>query len=231
MRAYVYSAFLGFLVLGLTATEARAQFAVETVSATATLAVPLPGTSIGPEIEFAGITIITSLDFTPGDVLFEGQPVDFDGTEASFLASSYSGLAVFPVNAGPATVPVTGVGAITGAATVSATALIPEVDLGPNFQVNRLDVTYPQGVTVTANTPNWSSGLVPELNGAEIDLEGVTGVFNVDAVNGIVDFNFFGTIFAPSPPAVPSLPIWGVVLLATGILGMAVLLLRRRRSV
>ncbi len=45
-------------------------------------------------------------------------------------------------------------------------------------------------------------------------------------------FAFFGTIFAPSPPeGVPSLPIWGLILLTAGIVGMAVLLLRQRRSV
>jgi len=233
MRGYVSAALLAVFVLSISATESRAQLAVETVSGTATIAVPLPGTPIGPEIEFVGIVITTSLDFTPGDVLFEGQPVDFDGTEASFLASSYSGLAIFPVNSGPATVTVVGVGAITGAVTVSGTAQIDTLDLGPNFGVNRLDVDFPQSpVSVEGNTNAWSSGVVPELNGASIDLEADTGIINVDAVNGLVDLVFFGTIFAPSPPGgVPSLPIWGLILLTAGIVGMAVLLLRQRRSV
>ena len=232
MRGYVSAALLAVFVLSISATESRALLAVETVSGTATIAVPLPGTPIGPEIEFVGIVIPTSIDFTPGDVLFEGQPVDFDGTEASFLASSYSGLAIFPINSGPATVPVVGEGAITGAVTVSGTALIDAIDLGPNFGVNRLDVDFPQVVSPTANIPTWSSGVVPELNGVSIDLEAAAGVINVDAINGIVDLAFFGTIFAPSAPGgVPSLPIWGLILLTAGIVGMAVLLLRQRRSV
>ncbi len=233
MRGYASTVLSGILALGLAAAEARAQLAVETVSGTATIAVPLPGTPIGPEIEFLGITILTSIDFTPGSVIFEGQPVDFDGTEASFLASTYSGLAVFPVNAGPATVPVTGVGAITGAATVSATALIQPLDLGPSFMVNRLDVLFPQApVSVDGTVLSWSSGVVPELNGQSIDLEADAGIINVDSVNGIVDLTFFGTIFAAAPPPgpMPSLPTWGLILLAAGILGIAVLLVRQRRS-
>ena len=231
MRGYASTALSGILALGLAAAEARAQLAVETVSGTATIAVPLPGTPIGPEIEFVGITIVTSLDFTPGSVTFEGQPVDFDGTEASFLASTYSGLALFPVNAGPATVTVTGVGAITGAVTVTGTALIQPVDLGPSFMLNRLDVLFPQApISVDGTVFGWSSGVIPELNGESIDLEAEAGIINVDAVNGIVDLAFFGTIFAPSLPSVPSLPTWGLILLAAGILGMAVLLLRQRRS-
>ena len=232
MKSHVVAALSGVLVLGLGAADARALIAVETVSGSATIAVLMPGTPIGPQTEFVAVTIPTSLDFTPGSVTFEGQPVDFDGTEADFLAASYSGVALFPVNAGPATVPVTGIGSISGALTATGTATIPTLDLGPSFQLNQLDLPFPQNRSVQGNLLSWSSGVIPELNGASIDLDLDITIFNVDAINGLVDFVFFGTIFAPSPPsAVPTLPFWGLVLLVTGILGLALLLVRQRRSV
>ena len=234
MKSYAATAFSSFLVLGLGAADARALIAVETVSGSATIAVQMPGTPIGPQTEFVAVTIPTSLDFTPGSVTFEGQPVDFDGTEADFLAASYSGVALFPVNAGPATVPVTGIGSISsisGALTATGTATIPTLDLGPAFQLNQLDLPFPQNRSVQGNLLSWSSAVIPELNGASIDLDMEITIFNVDPISGLVDLVFFGTLFAPSPPsAVPSLPIWGLVLLAAGLLGLALFLVSQRRS-
>jgi hypothetical protein len=115
----------------------------------ANIRLPLNDDGGGGLVAPPGPLLPLAIDFTPGCVTFQGQPVDFDGTEADFLASSYEYSYDIPVNSGPATVPVTGgfggngpvwVGPVFGGVD------IPSIDLGPAFSQNNLDITPGQGI-------------------------------------------------------------------------------------
>ena len=117
--------------------------AVETFTGSATNFLVLPGTPSGGGIDFTGTTSVSTLSFTPGSVTFNGQPVDFSGTEADWLVSSYTGQVNIPVNAGPTTVTCTGSMVVTGPA-LNGTfdTEFTGVDLGPAFGSNNLDRYY-----------------------------------------------------------------------------------------
>jgi len=144
------------------------------------------------------------LDFTPGSVTFQGQPVDFDGTEADFIATSYEYSYTIPVNSGPATVPATGGFGGTGPVWVGPAnggVDIPSINLGPGFSQNFLDITAPQGIQHMTVIPNWQSPVVPELNGRTVIFQVDANILNVDPITVIVDAQVFGNILAIPCPA------------------------------
>ncbi len=202
---------------------------VETWTATQTFVVSMPGTPDGGGgIDFTGTQPVNTLAFTPGSVTFAGQPVDFSGTEASFLATNYAGTANIPVTAGPGVAGATINWSSSGAVNSTWTSNLSGVTLGPSFSASNLDVVVGSSFGFANNTPLWSSGVVPELNGATVDVNGTNQVTSVDPINGIVNVSGNGAIFATPAPAVPTLPEWGLILLGVGILGFGALLLLRR---
>lgn len=176
-----------FLALGLSvawACVARGQIVpIETFDYTAFLNVQIPGIPNGGGVDFIAELEITSIDFTPGSVTFMGQPVDFDGTEASWLAgsTSFSGLLSFPVNSGPAIEPgfqhFTTSGAINGDLFGSN---FP-VYFGPGFAADNLDI-LPGATNWSSTVPSWSSPVVPELNGFEVIISGPQEILSVTPI-------------------------------------------------
>ena len=189
----------------------------------------LPGTLVPEGVDFTVVFTPTSLDFTPGSVTFEGTPIDFDGTEADFLGGFYVGTVHVPVDSGPATIPVTGAGLSKSTLVVADWNFdVGPLELGPAFSESNLDVVVPSAGTSSATTDNWNSPLIPELNGLSVTVEADFTIVNFDLINGTVDTQSQGSIFAPTVPIL-TLSTWGLLLLAAGIGGAAVTVLRRRR--
>jgi hypothetical protein len=202
---------------------------VETYTGQGTYSFALPGAVVGPGVDFVEDLTVTGLSFTPGAVTFGGQPVDFSGTEADFLATTYTGTGSIPALAGPATVDMSGnVAAVGPALNTNFDYERRGLHLGPAFGANFFDVEvtiYPK----LAVFPNWSSAVVPELNGQQVIQSVEEQITAVDAVNGLMDVIFTGSILAQPPPPVPAATVWGIALLLTGLLGSAVIVFRRPR--
>lgn len=189
-------------VLSAAATS-YAQTTVETFTATATYNIIIPGNIVGPDIDFTGGMTITSLDFTPGSVNFEGQPVDFDGTEASWLANTYEGSASVPNLPGTAVNP-SGSGTTAGpAGAMSGNQGKNGVNLGPTFSDSNFDLVVPSTFDGIDQIPSWNSPIIPELNGTQVII-----ITRSDVVNIIP--NFVIGSFAP-PGAVVDVVITGQI--------------------
>jgi hypothetical protein len=194
---------------------ATAQVQVETFNATATFQIDIPGAIVGPDIDFTGTLTITSLDFTPGSVTFQGQPVDFDGTEANWLSNTYSGALTIPAMPG-ASVPAAGPATTTGpAGNMNGNMNKNSLDLGPAFSDSNFDLQLPSSFDSDDHTM-WSSPVIPELNGAPVSIVTVCDIVNVIpnfTINGavaVVDVSITGEIVAFEP--VPAeLTTWGRV--------------------
>jgi hypothetical protein len=206
---------------------------VETFTAGGVATFSMPGTPTSSGVTFATNASIQSVDFAPGSVGFNGQPVDFDGKEASFLspASQYTANPTFPNQPLPAIVAVTGTGTVRGGVGGGGgggcLVVGPGVPLGPTFSPTHLDLAVGGGVPVNAVVPSWTSSGVPQLNGHAVTVETTTNITSVDAVNGIVNFTMSGRILARND-SVPALSTLGLICLATGLFGLAILALRRR---
>jgi hypothetical protein len=196
----------GIGALGTTSEAGPPPVPVETFTGQfrANIRVPLNNDGGGGLVAPPGPVAPLVIDFTPGSVTFEGQPIDFDGTEASFLASTYEYSYNIPVNSGPATVPATGafggagpvwVGPVTGGVD------IPFIDLGPGFSQFNLDIPAPQGIEHMTGIQNWQSAVVPQLNGRTVIIQADATILNVDPITGIVDAQVFGNILAIPCPA------------------------------
>lgn len=99
------------------------------------------------------------------------MPVDFDGSESSFLGTTLSGFVDFPASGGPATVSTTWTITMTGpAASADWTGGHTDVDLGPAFSSSAADIVTGIDTAYVATTSNWSSAVVPELNGALVTM-------------------------------------------------------------
>ena len=216
-----------FLSIALSAGAASA-VVVETYTGSETYLVSLPGSPDGGGgLDFNVQMQITSLDFTPGAVTFEGQPVDFDGTEADFLAPSYSGTCNLPATGGPAVVdPTYDCNAAGAALTATGSGQATGLSLGPAFSDSNLDIDLSQFSSITT-IPSWNSTSVPELNGASVTFSAGHQPTAVDAVSGILDMQSSGDIQASQ--VVPTLSTWGMFLLTLGLI-TAGLAFRRRAS-
>lgn len=207
--------------------------AVETFTASGTATLVMPGTPQGSGIRFVGTATPGSVTFTPGPVMFNGQAVDFAGTEANWLASSYGGSVLFPVASGPATVNVTGTLSIAGAATYNTRWTEDNISIGAAFGSSMFDVaaipSQPFGPK-RGNAAVWTSPVVPQLNGANVTLTVHHALTSVDPVNGIVSATMSGVIGALGDHGVPTLGEWGLIVLALGFLGIGGVIIHSRRS-
>lgn len=200
---------------------------VETYSANQIFNISLPGTPQGSGLQFNGSRSITSIDFAPGSVVFQGQPVDFDGHEPQWIASTTAGTAAFPVNSGPGTTPIAGAGnVVIGTQTTHWNYVGQGIVLGPTFGANRMDVQNGSPFTVTAATNDWRFSDVAPLVGRPVRVTGNFMVTSVDAVNGIVNANSNGAIIGDA--TLPSLTTIGLIVLAIGAMGLGAMSLRRR---
>lgn len=205
---------------------------VETFTGTGRVVCTLPGSPSGGSLNFSSTATLQSVDFTPGAVVFNGTPVDFDGTEPAFLASPFPGTMTTPVLVGPATVTVTGVGTgggFGGGGGGGCMVVGPNVPLGANFSSTRLEVATGPGPSLTSTIFEWGAPILPQLNGRRVSADGPINVTSVDAINGIVNFTMSGKIFAGSQ-AIPALTTLGFLGLAIGLFGLAVLALSRRTA-
>src|SRR5262249_44789812 len=126
----------------------------------------------------AGVTF-TGIDFAPGAVMFNGQPVDFDGKEPQWLASAHAGTLHIPATSGPATVTLhidlNNTGFFTGPWSID----LPSVNLGPAFAPIFCDIV-PGPTNMSSIAPSWNSAQVPQLNGANVYLRGPQNLQNVN---------------------------------------------------
>lgn len=206
---------------------------VETFTASGVAICTMPGTASAGGLTFATNATLQSVDFTPGATFFNGAAVDFDGSEATFIASTYGAGVHTPVAQGPAVTLVTGTGTVGGGAGGShgggCRVTGGNVPLGPMFSSSRLDLATGPGVNLTATILSWDSAALPQLSGHAVTADGPLNITSVDAINGIVNFTMSGKIYAGSQ-AVPALTTLGFICLATGLFGMAVLAVSRRSS-
>lgn len=208
---------LPLFILGVViiVTPAFGNTSVETFTATGEYVITLPGTVVGTDIDFSGAFTVTGLNFTPGSVTFEGQPVDFSGTEATFLANTYDGSAKIP-NAPSSTVNGTGTGNTAGpAGNMNGGIERNGLNLGPSFSENNFELLPPffDGVD---HIPMWNSPAVPELNGEAIVIEtrctivNVIPKFTIASAVAVVEVSITGEIFVASPVPVES-KTWGAI--------------------
>ncbi|MHC5211074.1 MAG: hypothetical protein ACYTG2_10185 [Planctomycetota bacterium] len=149
-----------------------AQQVVETGVGSGTIQFFLPGTPLGAGLQFTYVDTLTTLSFTPGSVTFMGQPVDFSGTEAAWLASSSGGRWCVPINAGPAIVDATGSTNYAGPALAGpAGKTLGGLELGPGFSATNLDVVPGSSLMDRDHIPDWNSGVVPQLNGQSVEID------------------------------------------------------------
>lgn len=225
--------------LFLAAGSARAQVLVETFRSSSTIRVGLPGNAdaANNSTAFNGNLVPNSISFSRGVHMFRGNPVEFHGSEAAFLASTYTGSTEFSTTSGP--VATSTAGTLTVAGAVNGTAVSKShqsVDVGSGFSALNVDVVPGSSFSSFGVMPNFSSPVVPQLNGATVIMMGEFTITSVDAVNGLVHTAGKASIFARSPAAdalESSNPLESndsnlpVSLLAAGVAGMGFLLLRR----
>lgn len=228
---------IGFslLVIGSLSSSASAAVVVETFSATETYTFVLPGTPDGSGgLDFDYTQSFTAINFTPGDLTFQGQPVDFSGTEADFLATSQNGTVNIPVSSGPATVTATGTSTTTGPALVGTDIPIELValSLGGSFSPTNLDIVSPSFTSLYVSgtdlgTVSLTVPVIPELDGIAIEYEGTSTVTSVNPSSGTFTVTTTGSFLA-SPNNIPTLSQSGLILLGLLFLLAMFLTIRRR---
>ncbi|HEY2956521.1 MAG TPA: hypothetical protein VGK89_14880 [Candidatus Eisenbacteria bacterium] len=209
------------LTCALFASSASAAIVVETFTGSVHVDVTMPGTQQGGSAQFQGPITWTGIDFTPGAVTFNGQPVDFDGKEPQWLGSPSSGSLIIPIQPGQA-VPATGtlstpapVGPMQGTLDFSG------LRLGPTFSPNSFDWQNGSSFSLQENIVSWNSGAVPGLNGRQVQIRVSCTLTSVDPVNGIADFNVSGDVVAD--PQVPGATPIGWTALALALLSAGAL--------
>jgi hypothetical protein len=202
-----------FVLLATGTADARAAF-IETYTATSTVNITLPGTPSGGGIDFDASLTLNSIDFAPGAVVFQGQPVDFDGKEADFIGPQYTGTVHFPAAAGPAVVTPQFNFSVTGPFNGSWIIDLPGVQLGPLFSPNYLDIA-PGGVNMNSIAPSWQSAVVPQLNGAIVLFLGPQNLENVQPTAARFSLSSDGDneihAFVIPEPATFALALFGVL--------------------
>jgi hypothetical protein len=193
------------MTLGLVAAPFRAGaiVIVETYGANAVLTAQLPGTSGGGTTTFDYTFNYLIIDFAPGAVVFNGQPVDFDGTEVQWLASAESGQFIVGATGGPAIADVQVNAAWSGPVTISELqGQATGVMLGPAFSSSNLDGVsgsgYPIHHTLTGtNLPVPPGTLTHDANHI---------LLLIDAANGLVSLAMEGSFSLTGPVSV--VPLW-----------------------
>jgi len=223
---------LALLMTGSLSSAASAQVLVETYTATESYTFTLPGTSDGGGgLDFNYAQAFTTISFTPGSVTFNGQPVDFSGTESSWLSTAQTGTINIPVTSGPATVTATGSATASGPAMLGIGIPIEliSLDLGASFSSSNLDILLSsiEPKQMGSDFPaTFTVPVVPELNGAAIQFQDTATVTTVNPGAGTFSATTTGNILATAP-AVPVLSGWRVLLLATALLGAGAIYSRR----
>jgi len=206
---------------------------VETFTAGGVIHCTMPGSSSPGTmgVTFASNATLQTLNFAPGSALFNGTLVDFDGQESFFIASTYHADVDVPVLTGPATVLVSGTGTVGHGGGGGGGCLVTggNTPLGPTFSSSRLDVATGPGVSLNTTVPFWNASAVPQLNGRAVTTEGPMTITSVDPVNGIVNFTTSGRILVRSD-IVPALTTLGMMGLAVGLFGLALVALSRRHA-
>lgn len=230
---------IGLLLLSSSlSSSASAQVVVETFTATETYDFVMPGTPGASGIDFNYAHSFDTITFTPGSVTFLGQPVDFSGTEAAFIATSNSDPDDLCISAlgGPATASGEGTTGADGPGYFGSGVpieLVP-LELGAGFSASNLDIVVSSAFNLS-NGVNSGAGadftvpLIPELDGATISFQGTSIVSTVNPVTGEVTVSTTGQIIATKTLSVPMLSGWGVVLLAACLLGIGAIEVWRSR--
>ena len=155
---------------------------------------------------------INTLAFTPGAVMFEGQPVDFSGTEASWLATNYQGQLVFD-NLPPQPLPPLRLGGLGDmffngpAGQGGGPQRNAQMDFGPNFTDTFFPLQPGQPFVQIVRFEDWNSPVVPQLNGATVSFLFVVEPTFVDPVNAIVQADIELSVFADPRPIIDNVEI------------------------
>jgi len=221
----------GFVCLLLSPASAETPVAVETFTGAGTASVSMPGWSNPPYVEFQGqIIAITSADFASGSVPLNGKLIDFDGFETDIMSmsSTYTG-GVRIENLPGQIVNAYVAGLVDGGGQhYKLSGSTGDLSLGTNFSINSLDLTMNSTFQSTCETPDFHFQALPELEGYMMRTTSSTTITSIDAANGVIDANVSGTIYAIVQ--IPTLTTWGFIVLAIGVVGMGITILRRRRK-
>lgn len=228
---------LSFACLLLGASAAQSQAVVETYSGTATIDLSMPGTPGAGQTVFGYSFRFDTIDFAPGSVVFGGQPVDFDGQEAAWLASTENGQATLAATAGPTITTAQILGTWSGShQTTMVQGTANNIQLGPSFSPSNLDVapgsTYSLDHLLGAVTQ--PPGLQPPAT--VLSHRANHTITTIDAINGITHVNVSGTYLLDGPVPTPSRSwsqlkvLLGGLFLFTGLLGSGTTLRRWRRE-
>jgi len=173
--------------------------AVETFSCTATTTVAVPGSPAGSGLVFNLGHVFTSGSWAPGSVMFQGQPVDLDGTEMTFFANTYVGTFQVPVTSGPDTVDASSYFSMSGTTNWTATISLSGVQLHSAFSASA-PILLPGSIPFTTTASVWNSAVVPALNGAYVSFSGTINIIDVDPLHNQITTFTTGTLWA-SPAA------------------------------
>jgi hypothetical protein len=220
---------LGFACLFGAPAAAETPVVVETFTGAGTASVSMPGMSNPPYVEFQGqIIAITSVDFASGSVPLQGKMIDFDGWETDFMSmsSTYTG-GVRIENLPGQIVNAYVFGLVDGGGQhYKLSGSTGDLSLGPSFSINSLDLTNNSTFQSTCETPDFHLEEMPELEGYMMRTTSSTTITSIDAANGVIDANVSGTIYAIVQ--IPTLTTWGFIVLAIGVIGIGITILRRR---
>ena len=117
---------------------------------------------------------LSSISFTPGSVTFQGQPVDFSGTEATFISGTVEGVVNVPAAGGPSQVDI--VAPTPGTAEVriiksGGTNTVIFDDLGGAERIVINASTGDDTVVVNAIDPAFNADLSIDLDGGADNVE------------------------------------------------------------
>lgn len=214
-----------FVFVALEAADARAAF-IDKFIWSVTIDVSLPGTPGPGGLDFGSSLKINSIDFAPGAVTFEGQPVDFDGKEPNFLAGTYAGTLHVPATQGPAIVDFRFDFDVTGPFIGFWSIELRDVPLGQDFSADHFHVLSTSPVNMNSVAPSWNSPIVPQLNGKDVFFLGPQLLENVQP--NVARFSL-SSIGESEIHAIPE-PASGWLLAAGGML-LAVAARARRRAI
>lgn len=216
---------------------ARLYKVVETYTGSVETQVAMPGFDTANGVFFTGQQNLTDLTFSPGSVVYRNQNIDFAGFESQFLGSNFAGsmqLNLGPDHLAETSTVLSGTGDAASSGVVAASGTLSYSNLSVLAGTNKDSVLLAVGsvAELTSQTSNWSSTVVPELNGRAVATKCSVQIDSVDAASGIVTRSFSGAILADvgpkviivEPTALSSLPTRlgsAMILLGLAFVGLA----------
>jgi hypothetical protein len=222
-----------FVLAFMLGAQSASSQVVETYVANARITAAMPGTPGTGTTSFNYNFNFNTVDFAPGAVVFNGQPVDFDGTEPQWLASTENGVFTLGTTSGPTITNAQVLGQWTGPITISSLqGTASGVAVGSSFSPSFLDGVQGSGYPIQHQMSGTNLSLPP----GSLSHDALHHIVAIDAVNGIVDVAVEGS-FSMQAPVSNEERSWGWIkmlygglLLGIGSVGSGTVLLNLRRK-